>query len=57
MIIGGVCLIPFCLFEFKMRPILQPLVYGISSGWEGKAVRRLSALGFSLIAGSHLGFG
>ena len=34
MIVGGVCLIPLCLFEFKMSPILQLMVYGIG-GWEG----------------------
>lgn len=35
MIIGGVCLIPFCLFEMKMSAILQQVVYGIG-GWEGE---------------------
>ena len=34
MIIGGVCLIPFCLVEIKMSPILQPMLYGIGK-WEG----------------------
>jgi len=34
MIVGGVCLIPLCLFEFKMSPCLQEIVYGCG-GWEG----------------------
>jgi len=34
MIIGGVCLIPFCLIEFKMSPIMQSMLYGIGN-WEG----------------------
>ena len=28
MIIGGMCLIPLCLFEFKMSPCLQRMIYG-----------------------------
>ncbi len=35
MIIGGVCLIPFCLLEFKMSAITQQLVYGLGDNWEG----------------------
>ena len=34
MIVGGVCLIPLCLFEFKMSPRLMGMVYGFG-GWEG----------------------
>jgi hypothetical protein len=34
MIIGGLCLIPLCLVEIKMSPILQPMLYGIGK-WEG----------------------
>jgi tetratricopeptide (TPR) repeat protein len=34
MIIGGACLIPFCLFEMKMSQILLQIVYGISK-YEG----------------------
>jgi tetratricopeptide (TPR) repeat protein len=34
MVIGGLCLIPFCLFEIRMSPQLMPLVYGMG-GWEG----------------------
>jgi len=33
-IIGGVCLIPFTLFEIRMSPRLLPIVYGLG-GWEG----------------------
>lgn len=36
MVIGGVCLIPLCLFENRMSPLLLPMVYGLS-GWEGEA--------------------
>jgi tetratricopeptide (TPR) repeat protein len=28
-IIGGVCLIPFCLFEIRFAPIIQPILFGI----------------------------
>ena len=34
MIIGGLCLIPLCLFEFKMSPVLQSMIYGFGN-WEG----------------------
>jgi tetratricopeptide (TPR) repeat protein len=34
MIIGGVCLIPLCLFEFRMSPQLMWMVYGFSY-WSG----------------------
>ena len=34
MIIGGVCLIPACLFEARMSPLLLPMVYGMR-GYEG----------------------
>jgi tetratricopeptide (TPR) repeat protein len=33
-ITGGVCLIPFTLFEIRMSPLLLPMVYGLG-GWEG----------------------
>jgi hypothetical protein len=29
MVIGGVCLVPLCLFEARMSPVLGQLVYGI----------------------------
>ena len=29
MVIGGACLVPLCLFEMRMSPILAKLVYGI----------------------------
>ncbi len=34
MVIGGVCLIPLCLFEMRMSPLLLPMVYGMR-GYEG----------------------
>ena len=34
MIVGGVCLIPFTLFEIRMSPRLLPIVYGVGY-WEG----------------------
>jgi hypothetical protein len=34
MIIGGLCLIPFCLFEMKMSQIMLQVIYGISK-YEG----------------------
>jgi len=33
-IVGGLCLIPLCLFEFKMSPRLMGMVYGFG-GFEG----------------------
>lgn len=37
MIIGGTCLIPFCLFEIRMSPMVNHLVYGFgeSGAFEG----------------------
>ena len=32
--IGGLCYIPFCLFEIRFSPILSATIYGISA-WEG----------------------
>ncbi len=29
MVIGGVCLVPLCLFEIRMSPLLLPMVYGL----------------------------
>jgi hypothetical protein len=34
MVIGGVCLVPLCLFEIRMSPLLLPMVYGMG-GYEG----------------------
>jgi tetratricopeptide (TPR) repeat protein len=34
MIIGGLCLVPLCLFEFKQSPVLQTIIYGFGR-WEG----------------------
>jgi hypothetical protein len=34
MVIGGVCLVPLCLFEVRMSPLLLPMVYGMG-GYEG----------------------
>ncbi len=34
MVVGGVCLIPFCFFEARMSPLLLPTIYGIR-GYEG----------------------
>ena len=34
MVIGGVCLIPLCVFESRMSPLLLPMVYGMDR-WEG----------------------
>ena len=45
MIIGGVCLIPFCLFEIKMSPIMQPMLYGIGR-CGGDAIWGLPPSGF-----------
>ena len=35
MIVGALCLIPLCLLELKLSPILQGMVYGFGS-WEGE---------------------
>jgi tetratricopeptide (TPR) repeat protein len=37
MVVGGVCLIPFCFLEMKMSPIMLKLVYGFGGlgGFEG----------------------
>ena len=45
MIIGGLCLVPLCLFEFKMSPCVSRMVYGVSQVGGG-TVRRLSASAF-----------
>jgi len=34
MVIGGVCLVPLCLFEARMSPLLLPMIYGMR-GFEG----------------------
>jgi tetratricopeptide (TPR) repeat protein len=34
MIIGGVCLVPLCLFETRASPLLLPIVYSLDR-WEG----------------------
>jgi len=34
MVIGGVCLIPLCLFESRMSPLLLSTIYGVGT-WEG----------------------
>jgi hypothetical protein len=34
MVVGGLCLIPLCLFEFRMSPVLQSTMYGVGT-WEG----------------------
>jgi tetratricopeptide (TPR) repeat protein len=34
MIVGGLCLIPLCIFEIKMSPQLQQKLYGFGA-WEG----------------------
>ena len=34
MVVGGACLIPLCLFEIRMSPLLLPMVYGLRS-YEG----------------------
>jgi hypothetical protein len=35
MIIGAMCLIPACIFENRMSPLLLPMVYGLSSFFTG----------------------